>query len=104
MHKRPTIRHLAQQLGLSKTTVSAALAGDPKVKPETRRRVEQLARETAYRPHPHFRILGAQRRQSSRSSSDTIAFVIRRKHRDLVRRFQAAKNRAEQLGYTGRFL
>lgn len=50
--ERVTMADLARYAGLSKSTISRALSGDPRVKPETRRRVEELARRLCYQPHP----------------------------------------------------
>jgi LacI family transcriptional regulator len=45
------MQDLAEWLKISKSTVSRALAGDPRVSSETRARVQHLARELNYRPH-----------------------------------------------------
>lgn len=50
--RRVTMADLARRAGLSKSTISRALAGDPRVKPETRARVEALAYEMGYELHP----------------------------------------------------
>lgn len=50
--KRVTMADLARRAGLSKSTISRALSGDPRVKPETRKLVEELARRLNYQPHP----------------------------------------------------
>lgn len=44
-----TIKDIAAQLGMSKSTVSRALAGDHNVSPETRDRVKALAEELGYK-------------------------------------------------------
>ncbi|HYD83322.1 MAG TPA: LacI family DNA-binding transcriptional regulator, partial [Opitutus sp.] len=49
---RPTMRSLAQALGLSRTTVSDSLRNHPRVKAETRARVQAHAREIGYRFNP----------------------------------------------------
>lgn len=46
-----TIRDLAQRAGVSPSTVSRALAGNPLIHPETRERIRRLAEETGYRPN-----------------------------------------------------
>lgn len=99
MEKRTTIRDIARELGVSKSTVSAALAGDPRVKRSTRERVERAAEEMGYRPHPHFRILGSQRRRSPGEKGETIAFLMQ--SRDVLRkpRYEASMARAAALGY-----
>lgn len=45
------LKELSQNLGLSQTTVSRALNGYPEVKPATRQRVEQAAKQFGYRPN-----------------------------------------------------
>lgn len=45
------LKELSQNLGLSQTTVSRALNGYPEVKPATRKRVEQAAKQFGYRPN-----------------------------------------------------
>lgn len=47
-----TMQHIADMLKISKSTVSRALSGDRRVKPETREKVLKLARELNYRPNP----------------------------------------------------
>lgn len=49
---RPTLQDMASILNLSKSTVSRALAGDPRVAESTRRRVVVLAEQIGYRPNP----------------------------------------------------
>jgi DNA-binding LacI/PurR family transcriptional regulator len=44
-----TIRELAARLGVSRTTVSLALRNDPRIKQETRLRVQRLAESLGYR-------------------------------------------------------
>src|SRR5688500_12187967 len=48
----PTLRSLAKTLGLSRTTVSDALRGSPRVDPNTVARVTKAAREAGYRRNP----------------------------------------------------
>lgn len=56
-----TIQDIAADLGLSAMTVSRALNDHPDVKAETRRRVEERARELNYRPNRWARSLVTQR-------------------------------------------
>lgn len=65
----PTLKDLAETLGLSITTVSRALAGYDDVAEATRRRVLQAAEEAGYVPD-----VTARRLQKGRT--DTIGFVI----------------------------
>ena len=48
---RPTLQDMASILNLSKSTVSRALAGDPRVAEATRNRVLALAKQIGYRPN-----------------------------------------------------
>lgn len=50
--KRITMADLARETGLSKSTVSRALSGDPRVHARTRALVENLAAQLGYQPHP----------------------------------------------------
>ena len=48
---RKTIKDVARLLGVSAATVSRALAGNSRISPETRARVEQAARDVGYTPN-----------------------------------------------------
>lgn len=48
---KPSITHVAREAGVSKSTVSRALAGDRRVKAETRLRIEEVARRLGYSRH-----------------------------------------------------
>lgn len=69
--ERVTIAHLAEQLGISKASVSYALNGQPGVSGQTRERVLALAHELGW--HPSFSA-----RALSRSRADAIGMVLRR--------------------------
>jgi LacI family transcriptional regulator, galactose operon repressor len=59
--ERPTIRQLARLSGVSVGTVSRALNGYADVRPETRERIQRLARELDYTPAAAARTLVTQR-------------------------------------------
>lgn len=63
------LKQLAQQLGLSQTTVSRALNGYPEVSERTRRKVQEAAAEFAYMPSRHAQLLATGR-------SRTIGHVV----------------------------
>ena len=50
MEKNPTLKDLAQKLGLSISTVSRALQNNPRINKDTRLRVKNLAKELGYYP------------------------------------------------------
>ena len=64
----PTIRTLARVAGVSKTTVSLALRDHPRIRPEVRQHIQQLAAEAGYRPNALVANLLAQLRSSKTSS------------------------------------
>lgn len=104
----PSLRQLAQQLGLSHTTVSEALRGSPRVKVATRTKVLKMARELGYRRNP---LAGALMSEMRRSRAGTFRGVLAvldldgpegrpsgavRYHRELTK---GATSRAEELGF-----
>ena len=48
----PTMQHIAELAGVSKSTVSRALADDPRVNQQTKARIKKIAAELNYRPNP----------------------------------------------------
>jgi len=55
--KRVTIRDVAQAIGVHHSTVSLALADDPRITPETKSRVMEAAKELGYSAHHAARAL-----------------------------------------------
>ena len=55
--RRPTAAFISDRLGVSKSTVSRALAGHPGISKETRGRVTEVARELGYQPNAFARSL-----------------------------------------------
>lgn len=68
-----TLRSLAKSLGLSRTTVSDALRGSPRVDPRTAARVQQAAGEAGYRRNP---LAGALMSELRRSRGSTFRGVL----------------------------
>lgn len=67
--KRPvTLHHVARMAGVSHTTVSMALRGDPRIKDSTREKVLEAARALAYVPNAAARSL-------ARGRSNTVAIL-----------------------------
>lgn len=64
-----TLKDIAQQVGVSVTTVSRALGGYNDVAEETRQRVAQAAQEMGYRPHIIARSL-------QRRHTNIVGFII----------------------------
>ena len=68
-HDRPTSFDIAYRAGVSQSTVSRALRGDPNVSDDTRRRIETIARELKYKVDKNASSLRSQR-------SNTIAVLF----------------------------
>ncbi|MES1168893.1 MAG: LacI family DNA-binding transcriptional regulator, partial [Oleiharenicola lentus] len=60
----PTLRTLAKSLGLSRTTISDALRGSPRVKADTVRRVREAAKAAGYEHNPLTGAVMSQLRRS----------------------------------------
>lgn len=100
MSTPPTIRDIAQALGLSKSTVHRALTGQRGISVETQERVAETARALGYRPDPLYSILGAHHR-TTRTKELLVAYLA--EDLSLVSNgidvFDRAFARAAELGY-----
>lgn len=67
--KKTTIRDIASMVGLSHTTVSRVLNGDPSVREKTRERVLSVVNTTGFTPNPLAQAL-------SRSRSNVIGLML----------------------------
>jgi LacI family transcriptional regulator len=103
----PTLRSLAKALGLSRTTVSDALRGSPRVDPNTAQRVKKAARDAGYRRNPLAGALMSELRRSRGTAFRGVLAAIDfnepdrpndavRYHRELV---VGAETRATELGF-----
>ncbi|MDQ3545141.1 MAG: LacI family transcriptional regulator [Verrucomicrobiota bacterium] len=107
MADAPTIRTLAKLAGVSSATVSLALRNHPRIRPQVRERIQQIAKEAGYRPNAIVSHLIAQVRASRRASyQSTLGAVFTTKdpgHLE-VPTFKewitACEMRAFQLGYS----
>ncbi|WP_448316074.1 LacI family DNA-binding transcriptional regulator [Streptomyces sp. CO7] len=66
---RPTLEAVARRAGVSRSTVSRVINGQPAVSPDAVRRVREVVRELGYVPNQNARSLVTRR-------SDTVAVVI----------------------------
>ena len=103
----PTLRSLAKLLGLSRTTVSDALRGSPRVDPDTATRVKKAAREAGYRRNPLAGALMSELRRSRGTAFRGVLAAVdfnepnrpeyaARYHKELV---SGAEARATELGF-----
>ena len=103
-----TLQQIARAADCSLATVSYALRDDPRIRSETRARVQKIAEQLGYRPNPRFSALMSHIRNSRPVAvGERIAFVWVHTPRAesakdpfLQRVFLGAKARAEALGYS----
>lgn len=69
MRHNPTIKDIAKELGISKSTVSRALSGHPNVRQETRTAVQDMAAAMSYKPNYMARNL-------TKSRTKTVGVVV----------------------------
>lgn len=105
---RPTIKTIAEALGVSAATVSMALRGHPRISLPTRQRVEQKARELGYRPNPSVAELMAQIREGRPHAGESVLAFLNTSDRlnyfdsgqPFYREvFEGYRSRSEELGY-----
>jgi LacI family transcriptional regulator len=72
----PTLRDLARQLGVSRTTISLALNNHPRIPEETRARVRAAAAKFGYAPDPQVARLMSYLRLRRRSPAHEVIAVL----------------------------
>jgi len=103
------LREIAQRCGISRTTVSRALRGDPRVAPATMKKVRRAASDLGYRPNPKLEKLMAEIKSAQRHryvgnigviwNQPTISF--REPETDFTRiMVKGAHDHAVELGYS----
>lgn len=104
---RTNLQQIAQQLGVSLSTVSRCLRGDPRFAPATVERIRKAAHELGYRPDPMLSALaGYRERKRKKLPHAALAWLhpyrtekdLRKRHR-LWELFVGARERADSLGY-----
>lgn len=102
-----TLRHIAEQAGVSIGTVSLSLRNQPSISASTRKRIQKIAKKLGYRPDPYVSTLMARiHSRRSRTESPLLALILESEqdkslplvpfYRDL---FSGASARAAALGY-----
>ena len=105
--RRTTLADVARAAGVHVTTVSLALRNHPRLPPETRERLQALARKMGYAPDPLLRALVAYRgRTMERRAPSTLAYVTNwdsawgwKKVTAHPNFYEGARSKAEELGY-----
>ena len=101
--RRITHRDIAEKYGCDRSTVSLALSGHPRIRPDVRDSISALAERMGYRPDPSLSLL-ARHRFANRKSAPAadIAYLVdtREPSYDLqIRHFAAASRCASRRGY-----
>ncbi len=104
---RVTMQQVAEAAGVHQTTVSLALRNDPRLPPQTRERIQKIARKLGYRPDPMLAALNFYRtaRHPARAPI-TMAFLLNFRDADELATSHAhqqflegARHQADQIGY-----
>lgn len=103
----PTLQDIARAAAVGKATVSLALRDDPRLRPETRARIQKIASELGYRANATVSALMAQLRASRTPKYQaTLGLVNASSERDTLKNFSTFRDwvngclhRAQQLGY-----
>ncbi|MFA5264048.1 MAG: LacI family DNA-binding transcriptional regulator [Opitutaceae bacterium] len=107
MARLPTIKDVASAAGVHFTTVSMALRGDPRLRPETRDRIFEAVARVGYRRNPVSESL-SQRRSSGNAVAiaPRIAYLANRSPEEGMLKFahyrlmiHGAREQAEAFGY-----
>jgi len=110
--RRPTQRQIASEAGVSLSTVSLALRGDPRVRAEVAERIRSIAERLCYRPDPEMSALAKYRmREVPIIAYPSIALLLVRlrsyngeRHPFTDRIWAGARRKADLLGYRSSFL
>ncbi len=103
----PNMNDIARAAGVGKATVSLALRDDPRLRPETRARIQKIAAEMGYQTNATVAQLMAQLRASKTPKyQSTLAVMNVSSHRDIIAELptfaswvSGAEKRARAMGY-----
>jgi len=101
-----TMQSLAREAGVSQSTVSLALRNDPRISPQTKKRVQHIAKKLGYTPDPALSALVAYRCRT-RPIGDYGKIAVLHDFKQGEKAFPPAfrqqvegiRNQARQLGY-----
>lgn len=101
-----TLRHIAERIGCSRSTVSYALRNSPGVSKDTRDRVLAIASEMGWKPNAELNLqMATIRKVTTSKRSPTIAIIINmsaeelKGHKAPGLQMEGAKARAKELGF-----
>ncbi len=94
-----TLKQLSRICGMSVSTVSKAMNGQPDVKPDTAERIRQVARDLGYHPNAAARSL-----KTKRSYNIGVLFADRINHEYFANVLDSIRNTAADFGYDIMFI
>lgn len=105
--KKITLADIAKAVGVSRTTVSLALANNKKISEKRRKEIRQKAEELGYRPDPHLAALAQYRKKSRTKPAESIIAWLNfweepermRTYREFDLYWQGAAEAANMAGY-----
>lgn len=103
---QPSCKTIAHEAGVSRMTVSMALRDHPRVAPETRERIKEIAKRQGYTPDPNLTELMRYLRKRDISKEEPVIAILNGKRQPLSKLCkdsllirEGAKQRAEELGF-----
>ncbi|MEX0326179.1 MAG: LacI family DNA-binding transcriptional regulator [Puniceicoccaceae bacterium] len=104
--KRPSCKTIAEEAGVSRMTVSMALRNHPRVAPETRERIKEIAIRQGYTPDPNLTQLMRYLRKRDISKEEPVIALLNGNRTPLKKASPVAQlirkgaiERAESLGF-----
>ncbi|MCC5846502.1 MAG: LacI family DNA-binding transcriptional regulator [Verrucomicrobia bacterium] len=102
-NKGPSLREIAERSGVHQSTVSRVLKNDPRISPETVKKVNKAAKDLGYVPDPHLgKLMSHMRGMREKRFETVVGFLLPVEpypdafSKDLLR---GATGRAQDLGY-----
>ncbi|MDQ8183105.1 LacI family DNA-binding transcriptional regulator [Pelagicoccus sp. SDUM812005] len=103
---QPSCKTIAKEAGVSRMTVSMALRDHPRVAPETRERIKEIAKRQGYTPDPNLTELMRYLRKRDISKEEPVIAILNPKRaplkklcKDSLLIREGVKQRAEELGF-----
>ncbi|MBD5777915.1 LacI family DNA-binding transcriptional regulator [Pelagicoccus sp. NFK12] len=103
---QPSCKTIAKEAGVSRMTVSMALRDHPRVAPETRERIKEIAKRQGYTPDPNLTELMRYLRKRDISKEEPVIAILNPKRaplnklcKDSLLIREGVKRRAEELGF-----
>jgi LacI family transcriptional regulator len=96
-----SMKDIAELAGVSLMTVSRALKGNPRHSKETRQKIQKIAEDLGYRPHPYVAALmsNVARTRPTRATANLAVLHFEDNHPPLHRFYTGILERSRELGF-----